>query len=79
MPTSGGAYIPITASRKQISREIKQLMGNGGKTGSISYCPKSWNQKKKKKRQEEPNVHNWPGFNHTGAKCFFWGNWKWGS
>lgn len=29
MPTSGGGYIPITASRKQISREIKQLMGNG--------------------------------------------------
>ena len=30
MPTSGGAYIPITASRKQIFHEIKQLMGNGG-------------------------------------------------
>lgn len=28
MPTSGGAYIAITASRKQISREIKRLMGN---------------------------------------------------
>lgn len=31
MPTSGGAQIPITASRKQIFREIKPLMGNGGR------------------------------------------------
>lgn len=35
MPTSGGAWIPITASRKQISREIKQLMGNGGRQAAL--------------------------------------------
>lgn len=70
MPTSGGAYIPITASRKQISREIKRLMGNRGRQAPFLFFPPSWN---KERRQEELNVHNWPGFNHTGAKYIIQG------
>lgn len=30
MTTSGATEIPITANRKEISHEIKLLMGNGG-------------------------------------------------
>lgn len=47
MPTSGGAWIPITASRKQISREIKQLMGNGGRRAALLVACEAGGGKKK--------------------------------
>lgn len=47
----------------------KTANGKWRAAGSIPYCPLSWN---KKKRQAEPNVHNWPGFNHTGVKFIIW-------
>lgn len=41
MPTSGGAYIPIIASREEIFREIKQLMGNGGRQAAFLIAHKA--------------------------------------
>jgi len=47
----------------------KTANGERRAAGSIPYCLLSWN---KERRQAELKVHNWPGFNHSGAKYIIW-------
>lgn len=73
MPTSGGARIAITASRKQISREIKQLMGNGG-----GGCEAGRGEKKKPLPARVKVLTTGLVFSLTGAQCIVErGVWDW--